>query len=217
MAKQSKRQIPKGLRRLLNFYTIIGIACIAVATILFVTPTLPYLWYRINNDATQDEVSSITTPLKTPAPPQTENPPEETELPPFDPSLPNINTLAIDSIGVNGEIHEGTDPTQALEHGFWRVNDYGTPEDPYPIIIAAHRFGYIHWSNEFRQLNSFYNLPKTTAGDKVEILWNQRRYEYKIYEAQNGTAIEDYNADLILYTCQLFNSPVRVFRYAKGV
>ena len=84
-----------------------------------------------------------------------------------------------------------------------------------PIILAAHRFGYVTWTNSFRTLNSFYSLPKLKVGDRVEIVWNQRKYVYEIYKEETGTAITDYTADLILYTCDLWNSPTRIFKYAR--
>ncbi|HLE49544.1 MAG TPA: hypothetical protein VI791_00170, partial [Patescibacteria group bacterium] len=102
-------------------------------------------------------------------------------LPLFDPSLPKENGLLIEKIGVRGEIHEGDNWAEILKTGVWRVPDFGTPEDDaLPIILAAHRFGYVTWTNSFRTLNSFYSLPKLKVGDRVEIVWNQRKYVYEI-------------------------------------
>lgn len=135
---------------------------------------------------------------------------------PIDKTLPKENGLIIDKIGVRGELHEGTDYSSILKTGLWHVPDFGTPENnQQPIIIAAHRWGYLTWTNSFRTLNSFYNLPKLKTGDKVEIIWNQRKYTYEIYASEEGEQITDYSANLILYTCQLWNSPIRVFKYAK--
>ena len=83
------------------------------------------------------------------------------------------------------------------------------------MILAAHRWGYVYWTNSFRTLNSFYNLPKLAVGDKIEIIWNQRKYLYEIYDSGTGDKITDYSANLILYTCELWNSPTRIFKYAK--
>lgn len=217
MSKREKRL--KSLDRLLNTYTIIGVVLIVIATILLVTPALPYIWYRLNGGATEDEIAQITQALEeqpdTPEPPDT--PPEEPELPPIDRSLPSTNMIIISSIGVNSEIQEGENGSAALENGIWRVPNFGTPEDTISVILAGHRFGYIYWSSDFRTKSSFFNLPKTGVGDEVTLIWGQREYTYEIYEAKDGTYIDDYDADLILYTCRLFNSPVRVFRYAKRV
>jgi hypothetical protein len=64
---------------------------------------------------------------------------------------------------------------------------------------------------------SFFSLPKTRVGDKIDIIWGQRKYEYEIYKAETKTQISDYDADLILYTCLLYNSPDRIFRYARRI
>ena len=56
-----------------------------------------------------------------------------------------------------------------------------------------------------------------SIGDRIEIIWGQRKYVYEIYRAEDSTGIQDYEADLILYTCRLFNSPTRIFRYANRV
>lgn len=222
---KSKKKL-KNLNNILNLYTGIGLFLWAMATILILVPSFPYLWYRINTDATEQDVENITLPTDPQANPDIsftdiiskyEEKPEEDPLPEFDPTLPKQNLLIIPSIEVNGNINESLDPSKALDKGIWRVHDYGTPEDETAIILASHRFGYITWTNEFRTKNSFYSLPKTKEGDKIQIIWNQRKYEYEIYKAEENTAIKDYDADLILYTCRMFNSPIRIFRYARRV
>jgi sortase (surface protein transpeptidase) len=135
-----------------------------------------------------------------------------------DPSLPKQNTLILDTTGINTEIHEAQDVDyeEALRKGVWRVPDFGTPFDrSKPLILAAHRFGYLKWSIPYRLRNSFYNLPKLKIGDTVEIVWNQRKYTYAVYGEEKGELIGDYEADLILYTCEDLNSNVRIFKYSK--
>ncbi len=136
----------------------------------------------------------------------------------LNPQLPTENRLSIPSIGVDTAIGEAmTDNYElALKKGVWRVTDFGTASDRnLPFILAAHRFGYLAWTNSYRHYNSFYNLPKVKEGDTVEVIWKQRKYIYEIYGISEGTDVEDYNADLILYTCRDLNSPVRIFRYAR--
>jgi sortase (surface protein transpeptidase) len=138
--------------------------------------------------------------------------------PPIDPKLPTTNRLIISSIGVKTEIQEATynNYESALEKGAWRVSDFGAPSDnSMPTILAAHRFGYLAWTNLFRRQNSFYNLPKLNVGDVVEIDWRQRKYLYEIYASDQGTEISDYSADLILYTCVDLSGPERIFKYAR--
>lgn len=211
--ESTKRKV---LSRILSCYTITGVCFIVLAIILFLTPALPYLWYRINQNATTDEAQSLQFPvIQDPQESDILKDPLDLELPPFDGTLTNINTLSIPSIGVQGEIHENPDAVNGLELGIWRAYEWGTPESQFTTILAAHRFGYISWTSDFRTTQSFYSLPNTKVDDTIEIIWNQRRYEYRIYKAEDGTGVTDYNADLILYTCRIFNSPVRVFRYAE--
>lgn len=206
----------KALSRILNCYTIAGILCIIIGVLLFVTPIVPYVWYNINGNATNDEAQSLqSTIAQDPEDLDEDTAPEEPELPPFDPNLPTTNILIIPSIGVNGPINENPNAFNGLEQGIWRAYEWGNPEVNVSTIIAAHRFGYISWTSEFRTTQSFFNLPNTKVGDTIQIIWNQRSYEYRIYKAEDSTEINDYDADLILYTCRIFNSPVRVFRYAE--
>jgi len=138
--------------------------------------------------------------------------------PAFDPTLPKGVHLSIPSIGVKTSIHEAPveNYEDALKKGIWRVSDFGTPASSQrPTILAAHRFGYLKWDNDFRRRNSFYNLPEMKKGDTVEIIWNQRRYVYAVYASEKGEQITDYSADLILYTCNDLLSDTRVIQYLK--
>ncbi len=138
--------------------------------------------------------------------------------PAYDPDLPTENTLVISSIKLETPVHEAEESLfeDALRKGVWRVTNFGTPYDrSRPTILVAHRFGYLNWSIAYRLKNSFYNLPKTKVGDRVEIIWNQRKYVYEIYKEEEGYAINDYGASLVLYTCKDMTSEVKVFRYAK--
>lgn len=139
-------------------------------------------------------------------------------LPPVDLRLPKENKLVIPSIGVDTTLQEATynNYEEALKKGVWRVSDFGSPPDQSrPTILAAHRFGYLAWTNLFRRENSFYNLPKLEIGDTVEIDYQQRKYVYEVYGEGKGTEITDYSADLILYTCESLTGPERIFKYAR--
>lgn len=134
------------------------------------------------------------------------------------PSLSNEGRLVIPTIGVDTQIHEATyeNYEEALKRGVWRVSDFGTPYDrERPTILAAHRYGYLKWSNLFRRQNSFYNLPKLAPGDIVEVSWRQRKYVFEVYAEEKADMISNYSADLILYTCESLNSPVRIIKYAR--
>ncbi len=208
-------------------YLYLGLSLWLLTVIFVAAPIWPYVFYRLSPGTSEVLASTIgntvtavpkITPTPTLPPGVVIPPPPPPPLPDFDPSLPQENGLLIDKIGVRGEIHEGENWAEILKTGVWRVPDFGTPEDDtLPIILAAHRFGYVTWTNSMRTLNSFYNLPKLKVGDRVEIVWNQRKYVYEIYQEETGTAITDYTADLILYTCNLWNSPTRIFKYLKRI
>ena len=211
-------QRKKFLESLSKFYTVLGFIFILGSVILIAIPTYPYLLYNFDSDKSGDEVSKLSKDLF-------ENPiiPEEIEeknydLPDFDPSLPEQNYISIPSIGVYAPLAEAQDPEDVLTEGAWIGSNYGYPdENDLPIIVAAHRFGYVSWSRDKRNTLSFYKLPKTDSSDRVEIIWNQRKYIYAIYNGDESTYIKDYSADLILYTCKYFNTPQRIFRYAKRI
>jgi len=146
--------------------------------------------------------------------------PEVVYQPTFNPTLPTQNKIIIESIGVDTTIGENTidNVEVTLRQGIWRVPDFGTPfARSRPTILAAHRFGYKAWTNQYRRENSFFNLPKVNEGDRIEIIWDQRRYVYEVYAESEATQITDYNADLILYTCKFLQSEDRIFQYARLV
>lgn len=154
--------------------------------------------------------------------------PQESRVPPKDINLPEGHYLNIPKIGVDTVIWEaeGGNYERALKKGVWRVSDFADPEKSgdglpvqagRPIIMAAHRFGYLDWTQDYRLKNSFYELPKLKNGDMIEIVWNQVRYTYQVQNVEEGTQISDYSSDLILYTCKFLVSPVRIFVYAKLV
>jgi LPXTG-site transpeptidase (sortase) family protein len=141
-------------------------------------------------------------------------------LPAYNEYLPDGNWLVIPKIGVRTQINEASveDHEEALKKGVWRTSDFAKPVDTgFPMILAAHRFGYLVWTNDFRKKNSFYNLDQLEVGDTFEIIWEKRKFTYEIYQAEDGEEIVDYDADVILYTCKFLNSSERYFRYARRV
>lgn len=210
----------KFLKALSKIYLAFGIVLIFFAFSIIAITFYPQIWYSLSKTATEIEATTIQEQLTEieEYEPEEESKKPEITLPPVDTSLPKENLLRIATIGVDSEISQEQDPDKGLDKGIWMVPDFGTPEiNDLPIIIAAHRFGYVYWSSDFRQKSSFYNLPKLKVGDRVQIIWNQRSYEFEVYKAEDNTQITDYEADLILYTCRMYNSPVRVFRYLSRV
>lgn len=199
-------------QRLRRILTTIALLSWTTATIFLALPFLPHLLYRLSPSTPTRLATTLaattkdsTTPSALPTKP----------LPPLDSSLPKENGLIIDKIGVKGAIHEGADFEQQLRLGIWREPKFGTPDSNLPTVLASHRWGYLAWTNAFRRLNSFYALPDLKVGDQVQVIWNQRKYTYEITKEDTGTTISSFDFDLILYTCQLWDSPVRVFKYAR--
>lgn len=203
-------------------FSLLAVLLIVIAIFSASVPIIPMLWYRINPSASEALTQILAKPAISFGDLLSSSGEREMETyqPPIDPNLPKRNLLRIEKIGVVTEILEQDSENyeEALQRGVWRVPDFGNPyERRYPTILVAHRFGYITWSNEYRRKNSFFNLPKLAPGDRVEIIWNQRRYTYEIYGGDEHEQVRDYTADLILYTCQFLESPVRIFRYGKLV
>ena len=201
----------------------------AVFAILSSYPVGLYLYYTVLpktsellGKALQETSKSITSQAKANvvAPTETVSTVEISR----DVSLPEGHYLSIPKIGVDTIIWEGESDNydKALKKGVWRVNDFATPDmatpnSGKPVILAAHRFGYIDWTQTYRLKNSFYKLPDLKPGDEVEIVWNQHRYKYQVTKLEEGEKITDYSSDLILYTCKYLVSPIRIFVYAKLV
>jgi sortase (surface protein transpeptidase) len=188
--------------------------------LIFTVPIIPRIYYSLNPNTSFSLEGILGRPVASLEQTLVEAGEKVVYQPPFDPNLPQQNSIKIEKIGVDTAIIEESYETHenALRQGVWRVPDLGNPfERDKPTIMAAHRFGYLAWTNEYRRQNSFFNLPKLEAGDKVEVIWNQRKYTYEIYEADEGEDITDYSADLILYTCRFLESNIRIFRYARLV
>jgi len=206
-----------------NIYIIIGAVLTFTSLSLLAYPQLPYIFNKLNINSPAVEAQTLQTPVTEEK--ETEQPPlpPKITLPDKDPSLTETNTLIIPKIGVKAKIITGKDPLKALDKGPWIVYDYANPEQNYlgettkSIIIASHRFGYSSWTTEYRNKISFFNLPNTKIGDKVIIIWNQREYIYQIFKLDENKYIKDIDADLILYTCKYYNSPIRIFRFANLV
>ncbi len=208
----------KALLNVMNrIYVVFGFLLLTVAFILVAIPVWPYIWYRINPDETEKDTAKIVKEISAEQIEKKESS-NLNRIPELNSSLPEGKFVIVPKISVESPISVSKDYNEGLKQGSWIVADYGTPENPeLPIILAAHRFGYTSWSIEKRNKISYYNLPDTADGDEISIYWNQREYKYRIYKSEESTYISDYSADLILYTCKFFNSPVRIFRYAERV
>ncbi len=180
---------------------------------------LPSVWFKLTTKVDDFSVSLLETALhedKSANNKPLANIPDW--QPSFKPQYSRETSLKIPSIGVDTIIQEAVveNYESALKKGVWRIPDFGTPAGrSKPMILAAHRFGYLEWSNQYRRKNSFFNLPKLKDKEEVEIIYKQRKYVYEVYGESKGEKITDYSANLILYTCEALNSKIRIFKYAR--
>lgn len=198
-------------KKLKKAFLYLSLSSWIAATLLLFIPIFPHILYRLSPNTPTVLAQNLGETTSTPS--NLDLHPSK-PLPPFDETLPKENRLIIKSLGIDGIIHEGGFE-EALIKGVWRESKFGTPNSQLPTILASHRWGYLNWTNTFRRHNSFYNLPKLDTNDQIEIIWEQRKYIYNVYKSETGETITDYSADLILYTCQLWDSPIRIFRYAN--
>lgn len=219
MSRAGLLPFPKNNKTMQNFVLKLSKIFAGLAGLFLVLSFAPSVWYSLGTKV--DDFSVVL--LKTVAGKEKNVEITPTvQIPEWQPAFgarfSRDTTLVISSIRVDTTINESTyeDYESALKLGVWRIPDFGTPADrSKPVILTAHRFGYLAWTNLYRRYNSFYNLPKLKVGDLVEITYKQRKYTYEIYGEDRGEEITDYSANLILYTCETLNSSVRIFKYAR--
>ncbi|MEX0896265.1 MAG: hypothetical protein WDZ94_05055 [Patescibacteria group bacterium] len=213
---ESGEQLGWGRSALRFTLTLVMIVCFSVLGAVI----LPDLYYRVfsSTPTAYDEVSEAAREYEQPGAEEVVEA-EEPYMPDFNPNLPEGAWISIPLIGVYTQLQPTENPDEALDTGVWMVPDFGRPgSQDMPIIAAAHRFGWDWWwQNDYWKYNSFYLLTETEPGDRIEIVYEQRKWIYEIYDGEEGTLISDYDADLILYTCKHLRSPIRHFRYARVV
>jgi hypothetical protein len=196
-------------------FTFFVVSSLLILLVLFV----PIVYYQVfPADPVPVKSSESGTPLGGDFASGTRTPTRQVAQPQYDETLPEGTWVIIPRIGVRTEILESEKSEDALNKGVWRVPEFGIVGDvTKPMILAAHRYGYVNWwkGSQYWRYHSFYLLPDLEPGDLVIVISGKRKYLYEIYSGEEGEEISDYNADLILYTCKLLNSPVRHFRYAR--
>jgi LPXTG-site transpeptidase (sortase) family protein len=201
-----------------NLSILLGVVLMALPVAYLVAVNTPQIWYRINPAAVEEEIAILTRdPFAETFGSITFVPRAFAEATEPNPDLPKKNTLRINGIDVDTPILEGNNEHEILNKGVWRLPSYGTPtNNDKPIILAAHRWGPVYISSEYRSKNMFINLPNLKAGDKIEIIWNQRKYTYAVKKVETTPTVTQL-ADLTLITCKYFNDPARIMVYADRV
>ena len=123
------------------------------------------------------------------------------------------NRLVIPSIGINAEVIEGGNIwVIAKNQGVWHETRGTNPTKPGNIVLAGHRWLYTTTNGGY-----FYNLPEIKNNDKIYYKWNDKVYEYEVYNRKTvlPTQIDIRDNDsavpnkLTLYTCYPLGSTAK--------
>jgi sortase A len=116
--------------------------------------------------------------------------------------LEDINTkIKINSIEVEGNIFEGTDPT-TMNKGFWHFPISQHPGQKGNSVIIGHRYAKLP-----PEKDTFFNLDKVKVGDRITVEQNNNEYTYivtetKVVEKNDISVLQNFNDHrLTLITC----------------
>ncbi len=134
-------------------------------------------------------------------------------LPPIDKNLSSQTRLIIPKIGIDAVLFTGENGEIELDKGVWMAPSFGIPTDALPMLISAHRFGGLSWNQAYRDKNSFRRLPELSAGDEITVIYQQRKFTYRVVNQFTAMGYEINSAaeNLVLYTCKYLRSPERIF------
>ncbi|KKQ55803.1 MAG: hypothetical protein US74_C0023G0029 [Parcubacteria group bacterium GW2011_GWA2_38_13] len=131
---------------------------------------------------------------------------------------PKQNMLYIPKIKVEINIVEGKNEN-ALFSGAWRIPGTSTPDAGGNTVIGGHR-----WQFKPPSTRTFYNLDKVAVGDEIQVLWERKKYAYKIREIKiikpEQIEILENTEDniLTLFTCTpLFSTKNRLVVIAEKI
>jgi len=125
------------------------------------------------------------------------------------------NRLILASIGVNAQIIEGKNIyVIGKNQGVWHETPIINPTTPGNIVIAGHRFLYTATNGGY-----FNNLPELKLNDKIFVQWNDKVYEYQVYNSKTvlPTQVDIRDNDpnvpkkLTMYTCYPLGSTAKRF------
>lgn len=125
------------------------------------------------------------------------------------------NRLILPDIGVDTQIIEGKSLNViGKNQGVWRETNKVNPSVPGNMVIAGHRFLYTATNGGW-----FYNLPELKVGEKIYVKWDDKIYEYEIYNTRSvlptQTDVRDNDPSvpkkLTMYTCYPLGSTSKRF------
>ena len=115
------------------------------------------------------------------------------------------NRLILPGIGADVQIIEGSNIyVIGKNQGAWRETRAANPTQDGNVVLAGHRFIY-----NVRNPGVFYNMPELDVGEKIFVRWDNKMYEYEIYNTRSvlPTQVDIRDPDpkvprkLTLYTC----------------
>lgn len=125
------------------------------------------------------------------------------------------NRLILPDIGVDTQIIEGKSLNViGKNQGVWRETNKINPSTPGNMVIAGHRFLYTATNGGW-----FYNLPELKIGEKIYVKWDNKIYEYEVYNTRSvlptQTDVRDndlaVSKKLTMYTCYPLGSTAKRF------
>lgn len=165
-------------------------AIIIVNGYIIAAPLYPKVayWWQKSHTRTQQQLSQ--TLRKTPAAPQK-------------PASLGPNQLIAPSMLLQTPIQDGpvSQTYRILDKGIWRWPLGSTPDKGGNTILIGHRFTYTN------PRGIFYNLDKLHMGDDIGVIWNNKKYVYKVTGTKvvppSDTSILNATPDsrLTMYTC----------------
>ncbi len=156
LEKNSKQKYLKALVAILGFLVV----CLAVY--IFIFPFYPEIKYKFS---VKPEVSKIASETNA----------TSVQMLLLAGDLEPGNRLVISKIGVDIPIVDSQNSAWALNRGAWRLPETSTPPAGGNTAIAGHRFKYLPPNNL-----TFYLLDKLVIGDGLAIVWEGKKYVYRV-------------------------------------
>jgi len=162
---------------------VLLILIIAVNAYILASPFLPQAVFWVTSHD-HKEVTKLQQQVHDPAPKQHQP-----------------NRLTVPAMLLNEPIYDGTDTYAELNKGIWRWPSGGTPDKVGNTILIGHRFTYT------TPRGVFYLLDKVKIGDEIGLVWNDKKYIYKVNETkvvsptQTNILAPTTKPTLTLYTC----------------
>lgn len=192
LQSNANRKLPRSRwsKIVLVILSLIAIGSLLLLLLPFI-PKIKYLLFRPKIDATSYQQAAQDTKQGK----KTESPSEKLKG----------NRLVLAPIGVNAEIIDGNNIyVIGKNQGVWRETKSVDPTKSGNLVLAGHRFLYTAANG-----GHFYNLPELKIGSKIYITWNEKVYEYEVFNTRTvlPTQVDIRNADpavpkkLTMYTC----------------